>query len=360
MEQFGMQDAIVPRLNIVHKEVKFKDSLAPDTLFDVLDCIVLGLVKQRLLWFHKITNEANVKPMCQAPFFSLGVPNVSEDTPRDRRFPWELTAFNPADYPPQSDGNIHLPCEACSLKEWGSHPAGDKPYCQETWTLPIMRHYGDGVFSPAIISFAKSGLGPLKSFFTVFLQRNAAPFEKLTRITLKEHSMGGNTYSKPVFSIGEETDRNEWRTYAVQYGQMKGFIERMPGQTSYDDEYEDRGVSDAQSIINDQTQVVDPWDTPDPFATAASPPPVATPPAPPAMPVQQPVAAPPTAQQPVAVPPVQQPISTPQTATQPVAPPPPQAPVAQPLVAPPPQAPVAQQPVAVTAPADDDDDDLPF
>jgi hypothetical protein len=231
LEDFTMEDAVTPRLKIIHKQALFEDTLSRQQ-FNSINCIMLGLVKQRILWHHKIDdNASDSMPMCKSNNHDIGFPLTDEEVPASKRFPWELSGFDPAAFTPDEEGLIHLPCEGCKLKDWGSHPMGDKPYCAEQFTTPVLYDSnGDGsAWVPAIISFQKSSLSPLKAYFTGFQRARNAAFMAITEISLELRKRGDNEYSVPNFRKVGETEDTTWRAYSAQYRQMRDFLTQDPG-----------------------------------------------------------------------------------------------------------------------------------
>jgi hypothetical protein len=231
LEDFTMEDAVTPRLKIIHKQGLFEDTLSRQQ-FASINAIMLGLVKQRILWHHQIGDDAkNEVPMCKSNNHDIGFPLTSEEVPASKRFPWQLSGFDPASFTPDEEGLIHLPCESCKLKEWGTHPQGDKPYCAEQFTTPVLYDAnGDGsAWVPAIISFQKSGLSPLKAYFTGFQRARNAAFMAITEIGLDLRKRGDNEYSVPTFRKVGDTDDSTWRAYSAQYRQMRDFLTQDPG-----------------------------------------------------------------------------------------------------------------------------------
>lgn len=232
LEQFGMEDAVIPRLSIVHKEQEFKDSLTNEQ-FPKIKTIILGLQKQRVL-FHHIVDDGDV-PMCKSANFETGFPNVDEDVKKDKRFPWDKSGFDPSDYPPDENGLIRLPCSGCQLKEWGSHPDGKKPYCAEQFTLPILydpRETDEWV--PALITFQKTSLKPLKSYITSFARSKSAAFQAITEISLTAEKRGSNEYSVPIFKRIGDTDEENWREFSTNFRSMRDFLTADPGSRDED------------------------------------------------------------------------------------------------------------------------------
>lgn len=237
LEDFDMEDAVIPRLTIVHKEGQFKDSLSNEQ-FDKINIIILGLVKQRVLW-HTTVDDGDW-PMCRSTNHDTGFPNVSDDQPKEKRFPWDKSKFDKADYPPDDEGNIRLPCKGCALKEWGSHPDGKRPYCSEQFTLPVLYDpREDGNWVPAIITFQKTALKPLKSYLTSFARSRNAAFMAVTEVSLNILSRGQTDYSVPSFKRVGDTDEENWREYSTSFRAMKDFLEAEPGSREFTEEEEE-------------------------------------------------------------------------------------------------------------------------
>jgi hypothetical protein len=367
LDDFAVTDSVLPRIKILHEEGVWTDNLS-NVKMPVLRFIPLGLVKGRVLFHHQVDN--NDVPMCKSSDFNIGYPNP--DAPRTKSFPWDLAGLDPRNFPADAEGNTKLPCASCHLKDWGTDPKGDSPYCSEQWNLPIYYDPTAGAqgnpqtdFVPAILTLQKSSLKPLKAFFSSFAQSNRPPFLVIATSTLKMQDRGSVTFSKPSFTTESESPRERWQEFAEQYEEMKIFLQRPPTR---DD--------DAPATPPAAAQQANTWGGPqqpppaaaDPWAQAAQPQPIPGDPwaqqqpaqqAPPpqAPPAQEPWAQPAAAQQAPVQPqqPPQEPWAQP---TQPAWGPPPgqvvpgqvvqQEPWAQPPVQQAPE-PVAQQPVAPPA-----------
>lgn len=230
LEDFDSRDGVLPRIKIVHEEGLWEDNLSNQRM-SVLRFIPLGLVKQRVL-FHNIVEDGDV-PMCKSPDFNQGFVNL--DAPSKKSFPWAEAGFDPSDYPPNQDGQVVLPCNGCQLKEWGSHPALDTPYCSEQWTLPLFYDAtgdeGDGSdpeWMPALMTLQKTSLKPIRSYLTPFSRTSKAPFQNVAHGTLKVLTRGRNEYSVPSFSKGSSTDPADWSDYAEQYRGMRAMLTQAP------------------------------------------------------------------------------------------------------------------------------------
>jgi hypothetical protein len=299
LEDFDQKDAVVPRLKIIHKEAVFEDTLSKER-FDSLQLIILGLVKQRILWHTQVGNDD--APMCRSANFSTGFPNVDEDTPRDKRFPWARSGFERQE--PGEDGKIRLPCESCALKEWGSHPDGKRPYCSEQWTLPVMyngdlttedikRLEADGElmsepWMPAILTIQKTGIKPLRSYFTSFARSGNPTFTVTTEATLRLQQAGTTDYSVPTFRKTGSTPQENYLEYSQQLTQMRSFLQQDPGSRFTNDD--NPAPSDNVNRPDTSTRQ-DPWATEETPAEAPAP---AAPPKAPSKPATPPKAAAPT------------------------------------------------------------------
>ena len=227
LEEFGIEDAVIPRITIVHKEGLFKDSLSNQE-FDKITCIILGLVKQRSLW-HPTVDDGDW-PMCRSMNHETGFPNESDEQPKDKRFPWEKSGFDKTDFPADDEGRVRLPCGSCQLKEWGSHPDGKKPYCSEQFTLPILYDPdGDGIWVPAIVTFQKTALKGLKAYLSSFARSKSAAFQAVTEVTLRMEKKGSTDYSVPEFKKVGTTDEENWLEYSTNYRTMANFLRADPG-----------------------------------------------------------------------------------------------------------------------------------
>jgi hypothetical protein len=325
MEDFDTTDAALPRLQIVHDDGQFKDSLSGAT-YDKLPVIILGLVKQRVMW--DTTMEDDAKPMCRSTNFKQGYPLLPENAKHPSTpFDWQKSNFDPAQFPQDSDGVVILPCDACKFKDWGSHPDGKKPWCSEQWTLPILFDQTGGTDEPewvgGIITFQKTALAPLKKYMTTFANTKTPPFRDITEFSLDLLQRGKTTYSVPKFKQIARTSPDDFLGYSATYRGIREFLTREPV----------RRESDAADAVATETA---PAAAPSP-APAPQAAPVAEAPAPaPAAPAPAPQAAAPVATPapqvatptPTVTPPTPQ-VATPTPAPQAAAPAPPPTPAPQ-------------------------------
>ena len=305
LEDFDQSDAVLPRIKIIQAEGQWEENLGGQR-YTTLRFIPLGLVKQRVL-FHHIVDNGDV-PMCKSSDFNIGYPNP--DAPEKKSFPWEISGFRKEDFPPDAEGNIKLPCTGCQLKEWGSTPGGDTPYCSEQWTLPIYYDTtGNDDWAPAIMTLQKSNIKPIRSYLTSFATSGIPSFTKIARGTLRTQQRGQVIYSVSAFSQEGESPRDRWPEFSSQYGDMKKFLQRPPVREADSPVPTD---NTAQAPVQQPVQQ-DPWQPQQQPQQQQPAPPVQQQPVQPAPPVQQqPV-------QPVAAP-VQQPVQPTPQQTAPPAP----------------------------------------
>lgn len=249
LEDVGFGDVVIPRLQIVHDSAIFRDNLSKAE-YPELDVILLGLVKQRIFW-HEDVDEGD-KPMCKSPDHEHGFPNVSDETPKDKRFPWAKSNFDPSDFEPDPEFNnlLTLPCQSCIFKEWDK---GDwkVPPCTEQHTYPLLYNSSpddpDGVWTPALLTVQKTGIKPSRQYISSFAQSKTPMFTVRTTIKLTQASRGSVKYSVPSFRKGEGTDRDAWGEYADQFRTIRSFIRQAPRRPDAD---EDAAYAEASSNEN--------------------------------------------------------------------------------------------------------------
>lgn len=235
LEDVGVGDVVIPRLTIIHDQGKFKNNLSNEE-FDTIDAIVLGLVKQRVMWDAKV--EDGDKPECKSPDFEHGFPNVRDDIPKDKRFPWEISNFKPEDFPPENgiNGLVTLPCTSCIFNQWGK---GDwnQPPCAEQHTYPLL-YTPDGGESwvPALFTTQKTGIKPSKQFISSFAQTKTPMFTARTTIGLTLQSRGSVKYSVPTFRRTGPSERENWGQYSEQYRTIRDYIRTAPRPGDDEDE----------------------------------------------------------------------------------------------------------------------------
>lgn len=236
-EDVDQSDIVIPRITIAHQEAEFVNSLSGERYSD-LDVIILGQVKQRIMWAAE-TDEGD-RPLCKSPDHENGFPSVSDDLPRDKRFPWVTSGLQMADFPADQglNGLVTLPCANCLHKDWDNPkiPGRKKPLCDEQFTFPLM-YSPEGSSDPdsfvtALFSVQRTGIKPAKTYVSGYAQTRTPMFRNFTKLSLLLQGKGTVTYSIPKFQRGAETDRDQWDNYAMQYRSARELI-RMPPE-NYD------------------------------------------------------------------------------------------------------------------------------
>jgi hypothetical protein len=306
LEDVGATDVVIPRLSIVHKEAEFKNNLSGEQ-FPVLNAIVLGLVKQRIMWPDDV--EDGDKPMCKSPDFTNGFPNLdTENTKADKRFPIDKSNFSLADFPAERglNGLVTLPCQSCIFSQWDK---GDwkQPPCSEQHTYPLLYtldsdeaiRAGEASYTPALFTTQRTGIKPSRTYISGFAQAGTPMFTVHTQITLDLNKRGTVEYSVPKFRRGGQTDRSMWGEYGQQMLQIRDFI-RTPPRNHEEDESAVTMSSNENTAPAAAAPAAAPAEaTPAPAPAAAAPAAEPTP-APAAEPVATPAAAAPAAPAPAA------------------------------------------------------------
>lgn len=240
LEDASISDIVIPRLRIVHDQGMIADNLSSEQ-YSNLKVILLGLVKQRIMWHEDVEDED--RPQCKSPNFEQGFPNVAEDTPKKKRFPWDESNFDPADFPASEgvNGFVTLPCNACVFKEWGA----DKkpPRCAEQHTYPLLYSpSGEGDdFVPGLFTVQKTGIKPSRNYLSSFVQSRKPMFTALTELSFTQHSRGTVKYSVPVFKRIGNTDAEMWEEYANTFRTIRDFVKQAPRPR--DEDYEGDSTS---------------------------------------------------------------------------------------------------------------------
>lgn len=271
LEDVGAGDVQMPRLVIDHAEALFKDSTTGQK-FPKLTVVMLGVVKQRIMWDSQI--DDNDKPQCKSPTHEIGFPQMRTDIPVRKQFPWAKSNFNPADYPPDENGQIRLPCDNCNLKEWGADK--EKPACSEQYTFGVYYQDDEGGMRPAIISFQRSGLKAARSYAGTFKAAKQPMFTVFTTMTLSAESRGKTVYATPSFTRGGASDSGMWSEYADAYRAVRDFLHQDPRPATKE---EDDKAAAARSASRPASAAAatklnedDPWSAPAAKPATSAPP----------------------------------------------------------------------------------------
>lgn len=216
LEDFTNEDMVMPRLTILHQEGVFQDTLSNEK-FGELEVVLLGLVKQRILWPPEMEAEKK-PPLCKSFNYTEGRP----DGENPSRFPWKASGFAMADHVDGENPPV-LTCEGCALKEWGSHPKSDTPWCSEQHVLPLMMSVGGG-FSPAILTLQRTAIKPSKAYMTSFARSQSPLFVTTTKLSLSVQRRGTVTYSVPIFARGTATEVEDHPEFALTYRRIRDYL----------------------------------------------------------------------------------------------------------------------------------------
>ena len=269
LEDASAADIQMPRIQIVHEEGVFKDASTGEKVA-TLDCVILGLIKQRIMWDSQV--DEGDRPQCKSPDFEHGYPQMRTDIPTRKQFPWDKSNFNKADFPPNDDGQIVLPCESCKLKDWGKERT-DKPLCSEQYTYGLYYRDANGVMRPGLLSLQRSGIKAARTYTGTFAAARQPMFTVWTSITLRQESRGKVIYAVPTFAKGGTSDASEWQNYAEQYRGLRDLLRAAPrAATKEADEAEasSRGAArpPASAAAATALKEDDPWAAPSSTSSA--------------------------------------------------------------------------------------------
>lgn len=213
LEDFDNSDLVMPRLKINHTEAAFEDNLSGSTYEGGIEVILLGLIKQRVLWPPEPGGD-NERPLCKSFDFRAGVPGDS--------FPAKAAGFSTE----QVESGA-LPCVDCKLKDWGSHPQRDTPWCSEqhTFALLLPMDEDDPTGAPALLTMQRSAIKPSKQYLTAFARSKSPLYTVRTKITLTGQRRGSVDFAVPKFVKMGATDSDMWPEFADQYRMIRDFVQ---------------------------------------------------------------------------------------------------------------------------------------
>lgn len=234
LEDIAASDLIMPVFKMDHDNFKWVDSLTNQS-HDSLSVIMLGVLKQRILW-PEDPGAAGDTPICRAYTLETGYPDQEKFT---RKLVLTSSGFSAADVEKGT-----LPCASCNLKEWGMHPKGNGPWCNEQYTTPVLVLDEEGHTMPAIISHQRTALKPLKAWITAFQGRQKPFYTAVTSIGIVAQSKGTQEYAVPKFTLVQDSDPAMWPDYSQRWHEIKTFL-MTPRTRHGDDEPETPRTSNA-------------------------------------------------------------------------------------------------------------------
>lgn len=296
LEDISAEDVQIPRITINHGSGVFKDRLTGEE-FAEMHGILLGMVKQRVMWHPEISENSDGRPQCKSSDAQTGYPNM--DGPRlEDKFPWDEALLDPNSMPIDEHNRITIACATCPFAKWGEKKPGKTtstpPRCSERHTYPIMytTDPGQPIDRAGIFSVQRSGIKDSKTFLAGFVQSKMPLFSAYVNISLDRKKRGMVDYAIAKFKKTGAVDQKDWPDYAKEYNSIREFLRQPPRFDGDDDGGDTVTGSAARMPVNNganqqasaQGQVVTPTLSSPTTTTAV---PTATPaPMVPAVPVQ--------------------------------------------------------------------------
>jgi hypothetical protein len=228
LEDFDDSSAPIPRLNIDGPRALFVDSLSGEE-YETLNTVVLGLVRQRVLWTPGDLKEG-AKPLCRSRDGKIGLPQEG--------FPWEESGFEKFDL---DDEQQELSCDACPLKEWGSDPqSGEKPWCTEQ-AITIVYHEG----GPALVTLQRSSMAAIRAYAASFKRSGKPMFTKYATVSLLPQRRGSVRYAVPEFKSAGTTPEEDHDFFADMFIKARTFLTSRRTAVVADDTDTDNTIASA-------------------------------------------------------------------------------------------------------------------
>lgn len=224
LEDVDAADILTPIIRMDHDDGVFVSSLDNRT-FKEFDAICLGLVKQRILWPGD-PGGSGEQPLCRAYDHEHGHPD-------QERFHLITKGASGFDLARVADADKNpLPCADCNLKNWDTHPRSTGSWCNEQYTIPMLV-IEDGGFMPALMSFQRSAIKPVKAFISGFVGRKRPLFTNVTHLSITMVS-GKGIYAVPKFEVRDESDPAMWPEFSKHFHQIRNLITTPRGRASDD------------------------------------------------------------------------------------------------------------------------------
>lgn len=221
LEGLTIDEIPTPRLNILHQDALFEDSLT-GAKFPEFHAIILGFNRERAYFPSEFVGDGNDIPVCKSPNASDGLPNV--DAAHRNAFPWDKSPFDPNSVPIAPNGRVMLPCGNCSFKDWRGDDARTPPLCSDVWNLIVMFDpYGTGQAVPAFLALKKSGLRPARAHFARYMQAQIPAFTDVVKVSLDQKSRGKNLYCVPSFEVVGTSDPSMYPVFVENLKNLQRF-----------------------------------------------------------------------------------------------------------------------------------------
>lgn len=222
LEDVDASDLMMPQLKIIGKEALYEDSLSGER-FSELNVILLGMVKQRVLWPAEVKEEKEA-PLCRSYNFTEGVPGENFTKPgsgKNEPSPLSVSGFTEA----QVEGGT-LACLECKLQDWDSHPTRDTPWCSEQHVFAVLvTEPGEPLGYPAMLTLQRSSLKAAKTYLTAFARTKTPLFTVRTTLKLDARTRGSVEYAVPKFIKGEATDPDYHPQYAEFFYGVRDYVQ---------------------------------------------------------------------------------------------------------------------------------------
>lgn len=243
LDELKQSEIPTPRLRVVGKECVFENTDTSEK-YDSLEVIILGLVRARNFWPDEI--EEGGQPYCRSLDAVVGMPNVDDDISVKKQFPWARSGFVRKDLPVLGNTTQPLaPCDSCVFSKWDDENNKPAP-CNELLNLPVYYRDKFDNWSPAILTFQRSGFKATTRYLGTIKSAKQASFMYYTTIGLEPQKKGDTDYATPKFTRGDMTDGGEpteingkmvpsiWAEYHQTFTEIKDFLRRARSRSSDD------------------------------------------------------------------------------------------------------------------------------
>jgi len=184
-----------------------------------LNVIILGLIKQRVLWHHDQDSDFT-EPLCRSFDFVQGHPHLVN---------FEFDDFQPGvDISALDSTDPVVSCSNCSAKEWDSHPTRKIPYCSEQHVMPSLMIDEDGDEKLILLTFQRSGLKSAKAYQSMFHSKKIPMFRFVTKLSIDLLKNGNVRYGVPKFARSDETDEENFAHYEHSYIAVRSILSTPP------------------------------------------------------------------------------------------------------------------------------------